>query len=82
MKIKDLLILLILIVVCMFFITGCNREIFDTSYSFDKIVCNYDGIKIELNVDKWNDYEGEQLQIKSEGKTYLLSANKCYMIGD
>ena len=79
MKNKDLLIL---IVVCMLFITGCNKEIFDTSYSFNQIVCNYDGIKFELNIDKWNDYEGEQLQIKSEGKTYLLSANKCYMIGE
>ena len=77
-KIKYLLILFIGIL----FITGCNKEIFDTSYSFDKIICNYDGIKFELNIDKWNDYEGEQLQIKSEGKTYLLSANKCYMIGD
>ena len=82
MKIKDLIILMILIVVCMLFITGCNKQIFDTSYTFNKIVCNYDGIKFELNIDKWNDYEGEQLQIKSEGKTYLLSANKCYMIGD
>lgn len=77
-KIKYLLILIIV----MLFITGCNKEIFDTSYSFDKIICNYDGIKFELNVDSWNDYEGEQLQIKSDDKTYLLSANKCYMIGD
>lgn len=78
MKVKYLLILIIF----MLFITGCNKEILDTSYSFDKIVCNYDGIKFELKVDTWNDYEGEQLQIKSEGKTYLVSANKCYMIGD
>lgn len=78
MKFRYLLILIIF----MLFITGCNKEIFDISYSFDKIVCNYDGIKFELKVDKWNDYEGEQLQIKSEGKTYLVSANKCYMLGD
>lgn len=62
-------------------LTGCNYKIFDTKYTFDKIICNYDGDKFELKVDSWTDYEdGEQIQIESEGKIYLLSMNKCYMI--
>lgn len=63
-------------------LTGCNKQVFDLSYNYNKIICNYDGDKFELKIDKWNDYDGEQIQIKSNGKTYLLSANKCYMIGD
>ena len=73
---------LILICSLVFILTGCNRQIFDTSYTYNEIRCNYDGIKFNLKIDKWTDYEGEQIQVKSNGKTYLLSANKCYMIGE
>lgn len=73
----------IIIVFVVFMATGCNKQIFDLDYTFKKAVCNYDGDKFELNIDKWKDYEdGEQIQVKSGGKTYLLSANKCYLIGD
>ena len=60
--------------------TGCNQQIIDMDYEYDKIICDYNGNKFELQVDKWTDYEGEQIQVKSNGKTYLLSANNCYMV--
>ena len=63
-------------------LTGCNKQVFDFDYTYDKAVCNYDGDKFELYIDKWRDYDGEQLQIKSNGKTYLLSANNCYLIDE
>ena len=60
------IIALILIVVAMIFsLTGCNKQIFDFDYEYDEIICNYDGDKFELKIDKWTDYEGEQLQVKS-----------------
>lgn len=71
---------LILFSLFIFIITGCNKQIFDFNYSFDTIICNYNGDKFELNIEKWNDYEGEQLQVRSNGKVYLLSANNCYMV--
>lgn len=70
---------LIIGIASLFLLTGCSKTIFDTQYTFDKVICNYDGDKFELDVDKWDDYEGEQIQIKSNGKIYLLSTNKCYM---
>ena len=76
---KKLIILSSILIV----LTGCNKQIFDKSYTFNKIICNYDGDKFELVIKSWSDYEGEQIQIKSKnGSTYLLSANKCYMIGE
>lgn len=73
---KKILILGILLL-CL---TGCNKQIFDLDYEFDEIICNYDGDKFELKIDKWNDYEGEQIQVISGGKTYLVSSNKCYLV--
>ncbi len=61
-------------------LTGCNKQIIDLDYSYNKVYCNYDGDKFELKIDKWNDYDGEQIQVKSGKKTYLLSANKCYLV--
>ena len=71
---------LIFLIPLIFIFTGCNYEIIDLNYDFDTIICNYNGDKFELKIDKWVDYEGEQIQIKSDGKVYLLSANNCYMI--
>ena len=69
----------VILVLCL---TGCNKQVFDFKYTYDKAVCNYDGDKFTLEIDKWNDYEGEQLQVISNGETYLISANKCYLIKD
>jgi len=38
------------------------------------------GDKFELEIDKWTDYDGEQIQVISNKNVYLLSANKCYMV--
>lgn len=72
-------IIFLIIIVCLV-CCGCNYQFVEFNYSFDKIICNYDGNQFELEIDKWTDYDGEQLQIVSDGKTYLLSANKCYMV--
>ena len=77
---KNKIILLTLITLPL---TACNRAVFDTHHTFNKIYCNYDGNHFTLDIKSWNDYEGEQIQINTkDGKTYLLSANKCYMVGE
>lgn len=71
---------ILLLIVSVLLITGCNRQVFDFKYTYNKVYCNYNGDKFELDIDKWNDYDGEQIQIKSNGKTYLISANNCYLV--
>lgn len=71
---------ILLLILPVLLITGCNRQVFDFKYTYNKAYCNYNGDKFELNIDKWNDYDGEQIQIKSNGKTYLISANNCYLV--
>ena len=65
-------IFFIIIGILLALLTGCNKQVFDFEYTFDKIVCNYDGDEFELKINKWTDYEGEQIQVKSGGKTYML----------
>lgn len=74
-------IMLILgIVLCL---TGCNREIIDLNYSYDKAVCNIGGKYQEIEIKSWKDYEGEQIQLKDKnGKTYLVNSMNCTLIDE
>lgn len=75
MKKFVLLGVIVLIMCC-----GCNYNPIEFHYDFDKVICNYDGDRFELKIDEWTDYDGEQIQVVSDKNTYLLSANKCYMV--
>ena len=60
--------------------TGCNKQIIDTTYSFDKAIIELpNGEVVEGKVESWRDYkDGDQIQIKIDGKTYLAhSINVC-----
>ena len=68
------------IIVIALFLTGCNRQVFDTKRTFKTAICRYDGVSFNLKIKKWRDYEGEQIQIIDEtGYTYLISTNKCFL---
>lgn len=62
-------------------LTGCNQQIIDLNYTFDKAICNIGNETKEIKIDKWNDYDGEQLQIiDKEGNVYLVSSYNCILI--
>ena len=71
-----------LLIILLIIMTGCNYQFIDLEYNYKKAVCNYDGDKFTLEINKWTDYDGEQLQVISNGKTYLISANKCYLVSE
>lgn len=72
----------IILIITILLLTGCNKQVLDLNYSYDKVICNYNEDRFELKIDKWKDYDGEQIQVKSNNKTYLLSANNCYLIDE
>ena len=42
-----------------------------------------DGSVKELKIDKWRDYDGEQIQIRAEdGKVYLISSANAVLVRD
>lgn len=45
--------------------TGCNKQVIDLTYEYSQAQIKMpDGTVIEGKVDSWNDYEGDQLQVK------------------
>lgn len=83
-KILKISVLVIMIIVSVFALTGCNQTIIDTNYTFDRaIVVLNDGTRMEIEIKEWRDYDGEQLQIKGkDGKTYLVSSFNTILIKD
>lgn len=64
--------------------TGCgNKDMFDTVYTFNRAIIKLpDGTIVSGEVDSWADYEGEQLQIKIDGTTYLVHSENATLIVD
>ena len=79
------LVLALILVVSLLLFTGCNRSVFDTTYSFDYAIIGLpDGEFVEGTVQSWLDFEdGDQIQIKIDGVTYLTHiTNVVLMHGD
>ena len=72
---------IIIVMIILMAVTGCNKQVFDFEYTFDKAVCYYGNEKKEIEIKKWNDYDGEQIQIiGKDGKTYLVSSYNCMLV--
>lgn len=61
---------------------GFNYQFFDTTYAYDKAIIELpDGEVIKGKVELWKDYENsDQIQIKIDGKTYLVHSANCVLI--
>lgn len=83
MKKKLLLVIAITIGVCIL-MTGCNRQIVDTALTFDKAIISLpNGEIVEGEVTSWKDYEdGDQIQVKINGKTYLVHSSNVALINE
>lgn len=79
--ISIILILLIILVTT----AGCgNKQVFDTTYTFDKAIISLpNGEVVEGEVQSWKDYEdGDQIQVKIDGKTYLVHSSNIALINE
>ena len=75
------MIIAILIMIILVMTTGCNYRVIDLDYTYDKAICKIGNEVKEIEIKKWTDYDGEQLQIKSkDGKTYLVSSFNCTLV--
>ena len=66
-------------------LTGCgNRQLLDTTYTFDKAIIETGNGIIEGKVVSWKDYEdGDQVQIKLDnGYSYLVHSSNVTLIAE
>lgn len=78
---KKKLIIGIIGIVSLLSLTACNKQIIDTTYSFDRAIINLpNGDIIDGKVDSWNDYESDQIQVKVNGVTYLVHSEDIVLI--
>lgn len=70
--------IIVAILLCM---TGCNRQVIDLDYTYDKAICNIGGTYHEFKIDKWRDYDGEQIQLTDkQGNVYLVNSVNCTLV--
>lgn len=79
---KKILALIMVLVFMVTILAGCNKQLFDTTYKFDKaIIYLPNGKIVEGEIDSWTDYEdGDQIQVKIDGVTYLVHSSNVVLI--
>lgn len=72
----------ILVLLFVVLLTGCNRQLVDINYKFDEAIISLpNGDIIEGKVQSWRDYEdGDQIQVKIDGTTYLVHSSDIVLI--
>ena len=63
-------------------LSGCNKQLMDLTYSYEYAIIGLpNGEVVEGKVTSWTDYEdGDQLQVKIDGKTYLVHSSNVVLI--
>ena len=65
-------------------LSGCNKQMVDLTYSYEyAIIALPNGEVVEGKVSSWTDFEdGDQLQIRIDGKTYLVHSSNVVLISN
>ena len=65
-------------------LSGCNKQMVDLTYSYEYAIIGLpNGETVEGKVSSWTDYEdGDQLQVKINGKTYLVHSSNVVLISN
>ena len=76
--------LLVLVTVSALVFAGCNKQIVDLTYSYEYAIIGLpNGEVVEGKVSSWTDFEdGDQIQVKIDGKTYLVHSSNVVLISN
>lgn len=64
--------------------TACNKQVIDTTWSYERAIIRLpDGIVIDGKLQSWSDYDdGDQIQVKIDGVTYLVHSSDVVLISE
>jgi predicted small secreted protein len=79
---KKILATILVTVLMVATLSGCNKQVFDTVYGYDKAIISLpNGEIVEGKIDSWTDYEdGDQIQVKINGVVYLVHSSDVVLI--
>ena len=65
-------------------LVACNKQVVDLTYSYERAIISLpNGEIVEGKVQSWTDFEdGDQIQVKIDGVTYLLHASQIVLISE
>ena len=81
---KKIIMLVIILTMVTLLATGCNKQIVDFNYSFNRAIIKLpNGQVIDGKITSWRDFEdGDQIQLKINGSTYLTHISNVVMIAE
>jgi len=82
---KRIITIAVLLALAALALAGCgNKQMFDTNYKFDRAIISLpNGEVITGEVQSWMDFEdGDQIQVKIDGKVYLVHSSNATLIVD
>ena len=65
-------------------LSSCNKQIVDMTYSYERAIISLpNGEVIDGKITSWTDFEdGDQIQVKIDGKTYLVHSSNIVLISE
>lgn len=65
-------------------LSGCNKQVVDLTYSYERAIISLpNGEIIDGKVQSWTDFEdGDQIQVKIDGVTYLVHSSQVVLISE
>lgn len=81
---RNIIIASALVLVLILTLVSCNMQMIDTTFKFDRaIIYLPNGEIVEGKVQTWVDYENsDQIQVKIDGKTYLVHSTNVVLISE
>ena len=80
MKNIKITIIAIILITAIFVFTACNKTIIDTKYKFDKAHIRINGEWFDVEIKKWCDYDGEQIQlILTDNTVIVIYSRDCIL---
>ena len=77
-------ILAVALLAALLVLAGCNKQMVDLTYSYEYAILSLpNGEVIEGKVSSWTDFEdGDQIQVRIDGKTYLVHSSNIVLISN
>ena len=74
----------VIVILSAMVLTGCNKQMVDLTYSYEYAIIGLpNGETVEGRVSSWTDFEdGDQIQVRIDGKTYLVHSSNVVLISE